>query len=268
MLDGQAIHRISLEEKGKISSDFIAFFTLNPGNPKDSEHIPINETDSIVVLIRGDIDYFLETLREYEIIQTEQHFTEADKFDSQFSEVAQITANSHCKGEIIIAAVGNAIDNNTANDYVLLYNKNSSCASLDGIYIGRDSKCSISTGNWTEYKALPRRLQIAPHSYYLISRSKNTLNSDFMWSGALSRGYCVVLSNSEEPPTTKEDPNIIQFMDLDLEELEVKTWKNNTSLIREGKCLESNSKDAILNFKLVTGEEFRPLNTASDMCIY
>ena len=75
---------------------------------------------------------------------------------------------------LVIAEVGNKINNITANDYIVLYNKSNAPINLSNYYIGRDSACSISTG-WTTYVALSGT--IVAHGYFLISRLFKLLKS-------------------------------------------------------------------------------------------
>ena len=112
---------------------------------------------------------------------------------------------------LVIAEVGNKHGNTTQNDYIVLYNPTENSVPLNGKFIGRDSGCTIDSGNWTEYVALPN-VYIGSRGYYLISRVGNTLDADLTWEGSLSSNYCVVLANSSAKPAASDAGNVIDFV--------------------------------------------------------
>jgi len=114
---------------------------------------------------------------------------------------------------IVISEIGNSVYSSIYNDYIELYNPTDNPISLAGYYIGRDSNCTIDSGSWTEFIALPAAL-LPADSFYLISRNFNAIEADFTWSGsgAIQDGYCVVLTNSGLKPESANAGNVVDFV--------------------------------------------------------
>ena len=272
LIDGVSF--LSSEKEKEITSDFLFIFNLNPGNPKEEDLIHLNQRDGIVILIRGEIDKLLQDIYESIGLDESNHYVEAHAFDAIHTEVLENAPHSYCTGEIIIAGVGDKINNVTVNDYILLYNKDNTCAHFYDLYIARDSNCSIEQG-WTEYRSLPSFVQLPPHSYYLISREGNEINGDFTWSGALSNRYCVALVRSKIAPTSLADQNILSYIDFTdtneelLQESDLFTrFKSNTSFMRKGRCHEQVVNNNINDFIIIEHSEiFLPNRLSSQTCV-
>ncbi len=173
---------------------------------------------------------------------------------------------------LVIAEVGNRINDVNENDYILLYNKTNSPIDLSSYYIGRDASCNISNG-WTEYQELSGT--ISAHGYFLISRASNKVNADFTWSGggSLNTNYCVTLSNSATPPNSPVDSGVIDFVSF-----KTGTGEGNTQagvlsdkryLFRNGTCLQTDTNNNANDFtrSAAINSGYSPRNGLTASCI-
>lgn len=166
------------------------------------------------------------------------------------------------KGEILIVEIGNAIKSTTENDYILLYNNSANDISLNGFYIGRDSGCDISGGSWTKFDPLGN-VVMPSRTYYLIARDSNTISADFTWDGALSDGYCVVITNDSTKPTTKSSSNVYDFVTIS------GGFSNDDFYKRKGSCQHQYTgiDDVANDFDTgQDGSSHTPLNASSAAC--
>ena len=111
---------------------------------------------------------------------------------------------------LYIAEVGNKIHENIYNDYVLLHNPTETSISLENLYLGRDSTCSIEEGNWSEFIALPKE-SIEAGAYYLIAREGSSFASHLSWRGSITSHYCLVLSYGTRYISSLEDKAVIDY---------------------------------------------------------
>ena len=171
---------------------------------------------------------------------------------------------------LVIAEVGNKLLNKTPNDYILLYNNSGATIDLSTYYIGRDSSCRISTGDWTEYRSLPDVMLDARH-YYLISRTGNTIDADFTWSGALGTNYCVVLANSSTRPTSATDANVIDFVAFGSTTGEggtaVSSLSDRKAYKRKGTCREQDTNNNNDDFEEIVPPPTTLSNSNTAACV-
>ncbi len=240
LLDGEKLRG---EELSKIRQDFLALFSLIPGNPGACidntctgalpQTTALNTKDGIMVLLRGPLNE-LSLLEDIEACATEQ------------------TPDTSIP--VIISEAGNKLHDLKENDYVVLYNRSSQAVYLQGLYLHRDSKCSLAS--WTESVALPDE-EIAPYSYYLIRRpSQSTpseepllLDADFSgWkSGALGSDYCLALSISSAGPIGPDAEGVWDFVSFHEGSGEGGTragaLRDDTGFVRKGLCAQQDSNN-------------------------
>ena len=172
---------------------------------------------------------------------------------------------------LVIAEVGNKINNVTANDYVVLYNKTGSEINLSGYYLGRDSGCSISTGSWTGYEALSG--MIPANGYFLIARSGNTLNADSTSFGGVTSNYCVALTNSSTRPRSAADSQVVDFVGFGSSPVSeggevADTLSDRAYIRRGGTCSDTDTNHNENDFTRTTGVSsgYSPKNSSSPAC--
>ena len=171
---------------------------------------------------------------------------------------------------LVIAEVGNKINNNANNDYILLYNNTDSAVDLSAYYIGRDSGCTISEGEWTEYEKLSDT--IPAHGYFLIARASSGIEPDLTWSGAISSNYCVVLSDRNTPPNSAADSGVIDFVSFKAGIGEggkrAGVLADKSYFRRMGSCSETDTNHNASDFQRTPNinSGYRPKNSSHDPC--
>ena len=171
---------------------------------------------------------------------------------------------------LVIAEVGNKINNNANNDYILLYNNTDSAVDLSAYYIGRDSGCTISEGKWTEYEKLSDT--IPAHGYFLIARASSGIEPDLTWSGAISSNYCVVLSDRNTPPNSAADSGVIDFVSFKAGIGEggerAGVLADKSYFRRMGSCSETDTNHNASDFQRTPNinSGYRPKNSSHDPC--
>ena len=171
---------------------------------------------------------------------------------------------------LVIAEVGNKINNNANNDYILLYNNTDSAVDLSAYYIGRDSGCTISEGKWTEYEKLSDT--IPARGYFLIARASSGIEPDLTWSGAISSNYCVVLSDRSTPPNSAADSGVIDFVSFKAGIGEggerAGVLADKSYFRRMGSCSETDTNHNASDFQRTSNinSGYRPKNSSHDPC--
>ena len=131
-------------------------------------------------------------------------------FSLPIGPVKPLTGLALAQSRIKIVEIGRAIDNNDQNDYIILHNQENFPVSTRGLYIGRDSGCTLANG-WTSYDVLPDFL-IPAQGYYLISKPMNTIGADHSSWGGLSLNDCIALVASSVKPTHAISSYVLDFV--------------------------------------------------------
>ncbi len=206
----------NFEDPYELTRDFLALFSLFPGNPgvKGDTNNPsdalLNVRDGIVILIRGPMTRLQGSL------------------DNEKPPPNEAVGRPAEPGEVVISEVGINHDGDSNNDYIVLYNTTPDIIALSSLYIGRDSSCTISSGNWTEFKSFLSGT-LVPYQYYLISRSGSSLDADFTWSGSISADYCLVLANSSDKPISATATNVVDFVSFNAGHIDMDPLLNEST---------------------------------------
>ncbi len=208
-----------------LTQDFIFLFSFSPTD-KSGDFV-LNRIDGSTILIRGS---------KHDLLGLREALATA----RQNSNIIEVKEPIH---RLVISEIANKYNNETNNDYLLLYNPNPFPLSLGGLYIARDSGCNLEN-SWTEFKALPLEI-IKAHSYFLIAREDNTIGANWTWDGSITSDYCLALVRSSLPPKSILDESIINFVHFS-------DLQNESIYQRNGTCKEQNTNDFATDFILLS----------------
>lgn len=174
------------------------------------------------------------------------------------------------KAGILITEVGDRYSSTTANDYIEIYNVTAHSINLSSYRWMRDSGCNLSNG-WTQSNATFSTSTINAHSYFLISRSSNTISADISTMGNLSNNYCVAITSGGAAPSSAAASNIIDFVAFgtsitDSENSSIApAISAGRSIRRNGTCKSTDSDQNSSDFTLITSPS-APKNSGSPAC--